>query len=578
MSSTAVTHQPLVMTTVAKAAASPRARWARSARRRDEVGQGEGGQDEIGLQVLRQEPESDQRRRQDDPAQAIGLDGVEEGRGAAHQQQRQQRVRVVVAEDQDGHRRERHDEPGDGGGRRPERATDRRIQDADGRDPGESLRQEEAPRAEPEDADRQAHEHRRQRRLVDGDEVRGIERPEEPGRPALARCLGRHRVVGVGPAADGEIPQVQHGRQPESPRGTPAGSTSAWSAGPKSRRVRRPRSWMSRSASTWIWGWVMAVMTPIVAARAEKPLRISRSRRPPCPRPTRPASRPASGPRRRSRATRTAGARVAWTRTRSQSAPPAFGRGVSEGVGQHGAGRAPPTVARRGLHVEEGEGGPDARHEHATDRLVAVPGDPAADVGAIEQGRPPHRSDQLVLVAVGLDEEPLDPVVIDLGRARRTSKALGSTGGSGRPVEQELRLRARARSRRRAACSRRRRGRWTRRRAAPGRRRRGAASTIAWASSRSAVAEDRRLVEIHVRPAREGDERAGSVHGGRCRTGAQHRLGMMAVGPPEVRRGRHRRRVLRGWSCCHAPRRVGATMARPCTDRPSRAAPVASGR
>jgi len=85
------------------------------ARRRDRPREREGGQDEIGLEVLGQESEPDERCGEDDPAQPSSLERPDEGIRGDDQEERQQRIGVVVAEDQDRGRRERRDKARDDG-------------------------------------------------------------------------------------------------------------------------------------------------------------------------------------------------------------------------------------------------------------------------------------------------------------------------------------------------------------------------------------------------------------------------------------------------------------------------------
>ena len=55
----------------------------------------------------------------------------------------------------------------------------------------------------------------------------GVERAEEPGRPALRRRLGGHRVVGVRVAADGQVGEVEERREGHDPDERRAGPRSA---------------------------------------------------------------------------------------------------------------------------------------------------------------------------------------------------------------------------------------------------------------------------------------------------------------------------------------------------------------
>jgi hypothetical protein len=188
--------------------------------------QGEGRQHQVGLQILGQEGQADQRRRQRHPAVAAALNGANQRPGGHDQEQGQQRVRVVEAEDQDRSRRQGHDKGRDQGRCGAERPLDGREQEAHGGHAAQRLRQQDAPRTEAEDSHREPHQHRGQGRLVDGDEVAGVEAAEEPGGPALRRGQRSGRIVGVGIAADGQVPDVQHpgeGQNREQRRAYPGG-------------------------------------------------------------------------------------------------------------------------------------------------------------------------------------------------------------------------------------------------------------------------------------------------------------------------------------------------------------------
>ncbi len=127
--------------------------------------------------------------------------------GGDHQKEHQQGVGVVVAEHQRRDRGEGQHRAGDQAGRRREPALDRRVEDPDGGHALERLGHEDAPGVEPEDASRQVHDPQRGGRLVDRDEVRGVERPEEERLPGLGPGLHCGRVEGVGPALGARGPR-----------------------------------------------------------------------------------------------------------------------------------------------------------------------------------------------------------------------------------------------------------------------------------------------------------------------------------------------------------------------------------
>jgi hypothetical protein len=78
----------------------------------------------------------------------------------------------------------------------------------------------------------------------------------------------------------------------------------------------------------------------------------------------------------------------------------------------------------RGHHVEERQCPTDAGDEHATDRIVTVPGEPSTDVRSIHERRAVHRRDQGRGIAMGLGEDLRDAVVI---RGRRDAPHLERT-------------------------------------------------------------------------------------------------------------------------------------------------------
>ena len=124
----------------------------------------------------------------------VALDGPLGRVRRPDEQQHQQRVRVVEPEHQHRHRRQRQhgarEQAGAGGARRTPHC---RVEQPHGRHALERLRDEDAPRGEPEDLHRERHRPQGERGLVDGDRPRGVGRAEEqrtsttPSRPARRR-------------------------------------------------------------------------------------------------------------------------------------------------------------------------------------------------------------------------------------------------------------------------------------------------------------------------------------------------------------------------------------------------------
>ena len=167
------------------------------------------------------------------------LDRSQGGVRRTDQQQGQQRVRVVEPEHQHRHRRGRqHDAGEQPGRRRPGRTPDRGVEQPHGRHALKRLRDQQAPGGQPEDPDRQRHRPQRERRLVDGDGVRGVRGAEEERLPRLRPGLRRRGVEAVRPAGRAEPPQVEDAgadQQRDQGRPLPAGPPSVGG-----RRLRVP--------------------------------------------------------------------------------------------------------------------------------------------------------------------------------------------------------------------------------------------------------------------------------------------------------------------------------------------------
>ena len=168
---------------------------------------------EEGLQHLGEEPEAHQRAGEHEPPGLGRLERPNRGVDGAREEEGQQRIGVVEAEHEGGHRRQgHHGAPQQGGvGREP--APDGQVDQTDGGHSLQGLGNQHAPRVEAEDPARDLHDPQRGRRLVHGDEVGRVRGAEEEGLPALGARLDGRRIEGVGPPAGTEVPQVEHGGQ-----------------------------------------------------------------------------------------------------------------------------------------------------------------------------------------------------------------------------------------------------------------------------------------------------------------------------------------------------------------------------
>ena len=86
---------------------------------------------------------------------------------------------------------------------------DGQVGEADRGDTLECLRHEDAPRVDAEHPRREVHHPERGGRLVNGDEVRRVEGPEEERLPARRASLDGGGVEGVGPSRCAEVPEVE---------------------------------------------------------------------------------------------------------------------------------------------------------------------------------------------------------------------------------------------------------------------------------------------------------------------------------------------------------------------------------
>ena len=188
-------------------------------RRRDkQVGKAEAGQHQEALQHLGEKRGAHDDADEHQPAPRCGHRRAHQAVGGHRQQQHQQRVGVVEAEHQRRRGRTRQHRTGQQSRGRTvvgvrERASHRAIQHGDGRNAHQRLRRHHRPTVHAEQAHRQPGHPQRGGRLVDGDEVLRVERPEEPRRPALRTGLRGRGVEGVAVPAGRQVPQVQDGRR-----------------------------------------------------------------------------------------------------------------------------------------------------------------------------------------------------------------------------------------------------------------------------------------------------------------------------------------------------------------------------
>ena len=156
----------------------------------DQVREPERGQDEVRLQELRVEREADEIAPQTSQRSPPALERRWSAHAAATKQEREQRVGVVVAEDQDRGRRERHHDAAISAAAGPnERRTTVKSSEHRCRRRGAPAGSRMLHELSPKSRTDRPISIVASGRLVDGDEVRGVERAEEPGAPALRRRL-----------------------------------------------------------------------------------------------------------------------------------------------------------------------------------------------------------------------------------------------------------------------------------------------------------------------------------------------------------------------------------------------------
>ena len=212
--------------------------------------------------------------------------------------QRQQRVGVVVARDGDGDGRDREDEAGDEARRAAPHAPRQVVDERDGRDAHERLRDEDAQRVKAEDPGRERLDPEGQRRLVDRHEPARVERAVEEVVPARAHRAHGGAVVLVGPAVAIERPEVQHPAEEQEDAELREGQRrgGAFPRRGASRRSRRPprggaceparrARWRERAATgagAGAWrssaSWARASARGLGAVRARPGNRLSRLR------------------------------------------------------------------------------------------------------------------------------------------------------------------------------------------------------------------------------------------------------------------------------------------------------------
>ncbi len=142
------------------------------------------------------------------PAGAAGLHGRPQRPCRQEAEQGEEGIRVVEAEHQDGDWREGERQGGKVRCHVPGPPPHQAVQDEDRGDAGGGLgqQQQHAPRGEPEDPGREDLHPQGGRRLVDGDEVAGVDRAEEE---RLRRSRSRRRglaggLLGCGSVTTGE--------------------------------------------------------------------------------------------------------------------------------------------------------------------------------------------------------------------------------------------------------------------------------------------------------------------------------------------------------------------------------------
>ena len=209
----------------------------------EEIHAGEDRDDDEGLQFLGQESAPDQRAGQRQPTRPAIFDRAKRCVGGRGDQQHHERIRVVEPEHQAGDRRERHHRAGEKSGGRSKPAADGEIDDRDRRHPFQRLRRQHAPGAEAKKTRRDLHHPQRAGRLVDRDEVGGVQRAEEERGPALGTRQDGGGVIRVGPARGREVPQVQQpGYAKQADQGRPRpGWILGLAAHERGRRAPNPR-------------------------------------------------------------------------------------------------------------------------------------------------------------------------------------------------------------------------------------------------------------------------------------------------------------------------------------------------
>ncbi len=179
--------------------------------RREQVGGGQRGQGQPGLDHLRLERQADPDAGQQQLPQRPGEQRGGRGVRGEHEQQDQQRVRHVAAAQQHGDGRDGEHGRGGQAGRRPGQPADRPVQHQDGEHALGHLRQDQGPDVKAEDPQRQGLHPERARQLVDGDGPSRIERPEDEVVPAF-RHAARRRAVERLDAGAGHSPAVRDRR------------------------------------------------------------------------------------------------------------------------------------------------------------------------------------------------------------------------------------------------------------------------------------------------------------------------------------------------------------------------------
>jgi hypothetical protein len=164
---------------------------------------------------LRLEAEPDRDAGEHEPARPAVLQRAHDEPQRRHRTEDQERVRVVVARDRDGDRRQGEHQPGDEPAGAAEAPAHEVVHERDRGDPHQRLGDEQAQRVKAEDLHRQRLHPQRERRLVHRHDAGCIERAVQERVPARAHRPHGGAVVVVREAVAVERPEVQQGGEDE---------------------------------------------------------------------------------------------------------------------------------------------------------------------------------------------------------------------------------------------------------------------------------------------------------------------------------------------------------------------------